>query len=167
MKVTIGKGGATLHREQGGKRIGKESTVVFHMRNLLNAQGYNFVRIRPDKYGLTSCPSGLADWKRGIILWHERYAIEDAAEEFNKFPKSHVWGGEPGELGSVFFQRVDEEISNRRLGDKALLKSGVSTVTLETLAADFDEAEGDADMDMIADYLDEPEVAELLKEPCA
>lgn len=134
MKVTIGIGGATLHREQGDKRIGKESTVVFHMRNLLNAQGYNFVRIRPENYGLTSCPSGLADHKRGIMLWHERYAIENAAEEFNKHPASLEWGGITGELGSVFFQRVDDEVSHRRLGDAALIRAGVSRLALEVLA---------------------------------
>ena len=94
MIATIGKGGCTLTREAGDKRIPKESTVVFNMRNALNAQGYKFVRINPQNYGLTDCRLGLRDKKAGIILWHERYAIEDAAAEFN--------------VGSVFFQRVDE-----------------------------------------------------------
>jgi hypothetical protein len=105
MKAILTKSGCTLVREAGDKRIGKESTVVFHMRNLLNAQGYNYRRIYPDRYGLTSCKLGLAE--KGIrlsdgktssyktILWHERYAIENAAEEFNK-------------SGEVFFQRIDE-----------------------------------------------------------
>ncbi|HET9280351.1 MAG TPA: hypothetical protein VFR24_00115 [Candidatus Angelobacter sp.] len=54
------------------------------MKRLLNAQGYHFVRINPSKHGLTSCTLGLADKKRNIWLWHERYAIENAASVFNK-----------------------------------------------------------------------------------
>lgn len=95
MKIKLTKSGCSLIREPGDKRIPKESTVVFHMRNLLNAQGHHFVRINPSRYGLTSCKIGLADWKAKIILWHERYAIELAHEEFNK-------------AGEVWLMRVDE-----------------------------------------------------------
>ena len=53
------------------------------MKKALNMQGYRFVRLNPSKYGLTSCTVGLIDRKANIILWHERYAIENAATEFN------------------------------------------------------------------------------------
>jgi hypothetical protein len=93
MKVTLSKSGCTLIREPGDKRIGKESTVVFHMRNLLNKRGLGFRRIYPDRYGLNSCKLGLANKGNKTFLWHERYAIENAAEEFNKH-------------GEVFFMAV-------------------------------------------------------------
>ena len=50
------------------------------------------VRFYPDKHGLTACRLGLIDRKANIILWHERYAIENAATEFNR--------------GRVFFMRT-------------------------------------------------------------
>jgi hypothetical protein len=53
-----------------------------------------FVRMNPSKHGLTACTLGLIDHKAGIALWHERYAIENAATEFNR--------------GKVFFQRVND-----------------------------------------------------------
>jgi hypothetical protein len=106
MKVTLTLNGCTLTREPGDARIGKDSTVVFHMRNLLNAQAngadtksYNtgpWRRIYPDRYGLTACKLGLANKGNKIFLWHERYAIEGAAEEFNK-------------TGYVFFSRLEGE----------------------------------------------------------
>lgn len=110
MKVSLTAHGCTLTREPGDKRISHESTVVFHMRNLLNAlpapigngadtKTYNtgpWRRIYPDRYGLNSCKLGLASKGNKTFLWHERYAIEDAAEEFNK-------------SGYVFFSRVDAE----------------------------------------------------------
>lgn len=89
MRVELNSNGCTLYREPGDKRISKESTVVFHMRNLLRAKGLGFRRIYPYRYGLTSCKLGLANQGFETILWHERYAIEDAAEEFNKHGK--VW----------------------------------------------------------------------------
>jgi hypothetical protein len=96
MKVTLGIGSCSLVREPGDKRISKESTVAFHMRNLLNKQGAgHFVRINPSRYGLNSCKVGLADHKAGIYLWHERYAVELAHQAFNE--------------GKVFFQRVNEK----------------------------------------------------------
>ena len=52
-----------------------------------------FVRLNPSRHGLTSCKVGLIDRKANIVLWHERYAIENAATGFNR--------------GKVFFQRVD------------------------------------------------------------
>jgi len=96
MKVNLGTGSCSLIRETGDKRIAKESTVVFHMRNLLNAQGHHFVRINSSHYGLNSCKCGLADHKAGIVLWHERYAVEAAHEAFNKEMR-------------VTFQRVNEQ----------------------------------------------------------
>lgn len=95
MQVKLGIGACSLTKEASDKRIPKESTVVFHMRNMLNAQGHHFVRINPSRYGLNSCKVGLADHKQGIYLWHERYAVEFAHEAFNKD-------------GRVVFQRVDE-----------------------------------------------------------
>jgi hypothetical protein len=84
MKVTLSNSTCTLSREPGDKRISHESTVGYHMKRELNAQGYHFVRLNPSKHGLTSCKVGLIDRKANIILWHERYAIENAATEFNR-----------------------------------------------------------------------------------
>lgn len=87
MRIETSSNGITLIREDGDKRIPKESTVAFHIRNLLNGSPYSgkeWVRIYPDRYGLTACKIGVANHKEGIIYWHERYAIELAHEEFNK-----------------------------------------------------------------------------------
>lgn len=92
MKANLTGYGCTLIRESEDKRIAKESTVGYHMRKLLNSQGYSFVRLNPSKHGLTSCTVGMFDRKNGILLWHERYQVEDAAQAFNQ--------------GNVFFQRV-------------------------------------------------------------
>jgi hypothetical protein len=94
MKVTISQAGCTLTREPGDPRLYHESTVGFHMKKLLNALpiAYKFVRMNPSRHGLTACNVGLIDHGAGIILWHERYAIENATTEFNR--------------GKVFFQRV-------------------------------------------------------------
>jgi len=94
MKATIGIGGATLYREDGDSSISHESTVGYKLKQLLNAQGFNFVRYNPSKENMTSCKLGLIDRKAGIVLWHERYAVEDAAKEFNSAKR-------------VFLQRVD------------------------------------------------------------
>lgn len=94
MKAELTESGCTLRRESGDARIYHESTVVSRMREALNAQGYRFRRIYPDRCGLTACRLGLRDAQRKIILWHERYAIEDARQEFNH--------------GEVWFQRVNE-----------------------------------------------------------
>lgn len=51
-----------------------------------------FVRLNPSRHGLTACKVGLIDRKANIVLWHERYQIENAATEFNR--------------GHVFFMRV-------------------------------------------------------------
>lgn len=97
MKATIGVGGATLHKEDGDKRISHESTVGYRLKLLLNSQEFRFVRYNPSKENMTSCKLGLIDRKAGIVLWHERYAIEDAAQEFNK-------------AGKVFLMRTDFEV---------------------------------------------------------
>jgi hypothetical protein len=92
MIVQLRKYSCTLKREPGDQRISHESTVGFGMKKLLNAQGYHFTRMNPSRHGLTACRVGLWDRKAKIILWHERYAIENAATEFNR--------------GSVTFERV-------------------------------------------------------------
>ena len=96
MKIELTQAGCTLIREPGDVRISHESTVGYKMKQLLNEQGHKFVRMSPSKHGLTGCRLGLRDHKAGICLWHERYAIENAASEFNKSKR-------------VFFQRVDDE----------------------------------------------------------
>lgn len=92
MRATLTQAGCTLTREPGDKRISHESTVGYHMKRTLNAQGYHFVRLNPSRHGLTACKVGLIDRKANIILWHERYAIENAATEYN--------------LGRVYFMRT-------------------------------------------------------------
>jgi hypothetical protein len=94
MTVTMTQAGCTLKREKGDPRISHESTVGYKMKLLLNAMpiGYKFVRMNPSRHGMTACKVGLIDHGAGIILWHERYAVENAATEFNR--------------GEVFFQRV-------------------------------------------------------------
>ncbi len=91
MKLEITNSGITLLREPGDKRIGKESTVTYHMRNLLNehdgrtTDSYGaWRRFYPDRVGLTSCRQGVWNPKTKVAYWHERYQIEDAAEQFNK-----------------------------------------------------------------------------------
>lgn len=84
MKIELTKSYCCLKREKGDKRIAHESTVGYKMKLLLNSQGYHFVRMNPSKHGLTACTLGLIDHKAGIILWHERYAIENAATAFNQ-----------------------------------------------------------------------------------
>lgn len=44
---------------------------------------YHFVRFRPSRGGLTGCDIGLIDRKANIILWHDNYAVRNAAFEFN------------------------------------------------------------------------------------
>lgn len=92
MRIELANSYCTLYREPSDARISHESTAGYKMKRLLNAQGYHFTRMYPDKHGLTACRVGLWDRKANIILWHERYAIENAATEFNR--------------GSVAFQRV-------------------------------------------------------------
>jgi hypothetical protein len=84
MRIELNKSGCTLFREQGDKRISHESTVGYHMKLLLNAEGHHFVRMNPSRHGLTGCTLGLIDHEQDVALWHERYAIENAAQEFNR-----------------------------------------------------------------------------------
>jgi hypothetical protein len=93
MRAILTQSGCTLTREPGDKRISHESTVGYHMKKDLNMQGFHFVRLNPSRHGLTSCKVGLIDRKANIILWHERYAIENAATEYNQ--------------GRVFFMRTE------------------------------------------------------------
>ena len=92
MKAELDESGCVLKREAGDPRLYHESTVAYHLKRLLNAQGFHFTRMNPSRYGLTSCRVGLQDKKAKILLWHERYQIENAATEFNH--------------GKVFLQRV-------------------------------------------------------------
>lgn len=92
MRVELDAAGCKLIREPGDKRFYDESGAAFHMKRLLNQQGYHFKRLYPYKHGLTSCKLGLYAKKANIILWHTRYAIEDAAKEFG--------------LGGVWFERT-------------------------------------------------------------
>lgn len=98
VKAELTKAGCTLTREPGDSRVSHESTVVYRMKQVLNAQGHRFVRMNPSRHGLTSCRLGLIEHKTGTVLWHERYAIENAATEFNR--------------GRVWFMRVDEEVAS-------------------------------------------------------
>lgn len=91
-KAELSKSYCRLKREPGETRVSHESTVVYRMKLALNAQGYQFTRMNPSKNGLTSCRLGLWDKKAKIILWHERYTVENAATEFNR--------------GQVTFERV-------------------------------------------------------------
>lgn len=115
MRIELGESYCTLYREPGDKRISHESTVGYHMRQLLNREfrdvpctepacgghGVNhlvpwrFVRTNPSKHGLTACTVGMIDHKADVAIWHERYQIENAATEFNR-------------SGKVTFQRVNE-----------------------------------------------------------
>ena len=93
MRIDLSEHSCTLLREYGDKAISKESTVCFHMRRLLNLEGWDFRRIDPRRYGMTDCRVGARDRKRGVILWHERYQIEAAHKAFNE--------------GHVSFQRIN------------------------------------------------------------
>lgn len=95
MKIKTTESRAVLIREPGDKRISHESTVSHHMRRLLNERdGGGWTRFYPDRVGLTSCRQGLQNRKLKIAYWHERYAIEDAAQTFNK-------------SGRVFYMRAN------------------------------------------------------------
>lgn len=96
MRVSLTANGCTLTREPGDKALSHESNTAFHMRRLLNdGAGMDFKRFNPSRYGLTSCKVGIRSQRLGIVLWHDRYAIEEAHKEFN--------------AGSVFFSRIDTE----------------------------------------------------------
>ena len=83
MRIETGTG-ITLYREPGDARISHESTVTHYMRLLLNKRdGGGWTRFYPDREGLTDCRQGVQNKKTGVYYWHERYAIEDAAKEFN------------------------------------------------------------------------------------
>lgn len=83
MKATLTESSCTLTREPGDAALSHESTTAYHIKRLLNAQGYRFTRMNPSRHGLTDCRVGLWDKRRGIILWHERYQIEAAHKAFN------------------------------------------------------------------------------------
>ena len=93
MKAELHQTYAVLRREPGDSRIAHESTTAYRLKLLLNAQGHHFTRMNPSRYGLTDCRVGLWDRKAGVMLWHERYQVEDAARAFNE--------------GKVTFQRVN------------------------------------------------------------
>lgn len=84
MRIELTPNSCTLHREPGDRALSHESTAGYHMRRLLNAAGYHFTRMNPSRHGLTACTVGAWDRRAGIILWHERYAIEAAHQAFNR-----------------------------------------------------------------------------------
>jgi len=84
MTATLTEAGCTLTREPGDPALSHESTPAYHMKRLLNAQGYHFVRMNPSRHGLTACEVGIWDRQAGIILWHERYQVEAAHVAFNR-----------------------------------------------------------------------------------
>ncbi len=94
MQIRLTNNNCTLIREYGDKRISHESTTAYHMKRLLNSEGFHFVRMNPSKHGLTGCTVGLVDRKLDVVLWHEQYAIENAATAFNQ--------------GSVSFMRTND-----------------------------------------------------------
>ena len=97
MKITAKLGGITLYREPGDTRISRESTVTHHMRRLLNERdGGGWTRFYPNKEGLTACRQGVQNKRTGVYYWHERYAIEDAAKEFNSEGSVYFMGGIAG-----------------------------------------------------------------------
>lgn len=84
MRIEAEKTGCTLYREPSDKRISHESTITHHIRRLLNERdGGGWARFYPNKEGLTSCRQGVRNKKADVVYWHERYAVEDAAKEFN------------------------------------------------------------------------------------
>lgn len=84
MHATIGIGGATLHKDASDANLRKESSVAFHLKKLLNADGWHFMNYRGIRNEMTGCRLALIDRKAGVILWHERYAVENAAQAFNR-----------------------------------------------------------------------------------
>ncbi len=76
MRAELSETGATLTREPDDPAISHASTTAFHLKRLLNLQGYAFRRLDPSRYGLTACRVGMWDRAQGIILWHERYQID-------------------------------------------------------------------------------------------
>ena len=77
--------GLRIGRDRDDKPVRKESTVVHRIITALNAGETRgrWTRFHPYRHGLTSCRIGLRNAKRGIVYWHERYQVEDAAKEFN------------------------------------------------------------------------------------
>jgi len=93
MKIQITSSGIFLIREDGDKKLYKETSVTFHMRRLLNERdGGGWRRFNPSRYGLTSCTSGVRNITRDTWYWHGSYAIEAAHETYND--------------GTVFFDKA-------------------------------------------------------------
>lgn len=85
MKLQVCVNGIILHRDVEDKAISHESTVTHHLRRLLNQRdGGGWTRCYPDTMGLTGCRQGVQNRRKGIIYWHERYAIEAAHQRFNR-----------------------------------------------------------------------------------
>ncbi len=70
----------------GDKPIRKESTVIFRLLKVLNADETRgrWARFYPDRHGLTSCKIGVRNRKRGLVYWHGNYQIEMAHKAFNE-----------------------------------------------------------------------------------
>jgi hypothetical protein len=85
MKIEEGKGVIELIREHGDKAMSHEGEPVHCMRKILNDRdGGGWTRCWPDRMGLTSCRQGLQNKKKGIVYWHDRYAIEATHKAFNQ-----------------------------------------------------------------------------------
>lgn len=89
MEVKINGGTLAASREDGDKPIYRESTLWYHIKKVLNAQGHRFVRQVPSKDGhLTSAPYYLKPGrgsKDKIMIADDYYAIFNPAEEYRKY----------------------------------------------------------------------------------
>jgi hypothetical protein len=86
MNFVFTNSGLSVGRDNGDKPCRKESTVIFRILAELNRGDYRrlWVRCWPDRHGLTSCRIGIRNRKTNKIYWHGNYAVEDAAEAWNK-----------------------------------------------------------------------------------
>jgi len=95
MKIARTKSGVYLQREPGDPKLYKESTVTFHLRNLLrelDGSG-DWRRFYPNRCGLTDCRQGVCNSRTGEAYWHALYVVELAHEAYN--------------AGEVFYARAD------------------------------------------------------------
>jgi len=77
-------GGLRIGKDAGDAELKHESTLVIRaLRELNAANPGRWRRFDPRKRGLTDCRVGLEDTWTGDLYWHERYQIENAAEQFN------------------------------------------------------------------------------------
>lgn len=83
-KLKLMNHGLELVREPGDPALSHESVVTHHIRRLLRLHDSGpWVRMYPDREGLTSCRQGVTRRDTGVCYWHERYQIEAAHRAFN------------------------------------------------------------------------------------